>query len=169
MAKPIVLKDQSVLIDAPRELVYQVMTAFNRGSITGDNNESSKVISQDGDSLVVEFKTKAGWFTYTTLEEITLHPPERIAFNHLKGPLHYSTEEFIFEDVDGLTRLTHTGEIIWNRFPVFGWLGAVIYTRPMFHKVIDHHLDKVKETAEARAARSHVFQRRKKESSEPQS
>ena len=67
MAKPVRLKDQSVLIDAPRELVYQMMTAFKKGGISGDNNESSKVISQDGDSLVVEFKTRAGWFTYTTL------------------------------------------------------------------------------------------------------
>ena len=169
MAKPVRLKDQSVLIDAPRELVYQVMTAFNRGRIAGDNHESSKVISQNGDSLVVEFKTRAGLFTYTTLEDITLHPPERITFKHLEGPLHYSTEEFIFEDVDGQTRLTHTGEIIWNRLPFFGWLGAVIYTRPMFHRVIDHHLAEVKGACEARAARSHVFRRRTKEPSESQS
>jgi hypothetical protein len=168
MAKPVRLKDQTVMIDAPRELIFQKMTAFNRGSITGDNNESSKVISKDGDSLVVEFKTKAGWFSYTTLEEVTLYPPERITFNHLKGPVHYSTEEFIFEDVDGETRLTHTGELTWSRFPFFGWLGGVIYTRPMWHKVIEHHLAMVKESCEARAARSHVFKRRKKEPSEPQ-
>jgi len=30
MAKPVQLKEQSILIDAPCEMVYQKMTAFNR-------------------------------------------------------------------------------------------------------------------------------------------
>ena len=36
----------------------------------------------------------------------------------------------------------------------------MIYTRPMFHRVIKRHLAAVKKSSEARAARSHVFRRR---------
>ena len=85
------------------------------------------------------------------------------------GPLDYSHEEFIFEDLDGQTKLTHVGEIIWNRFPFFGWFGTLIYTRPMFHKATDTHLLEVEDSCEARAARSHVVMRRKRKPSEPQS
>ena len=87
----------------------------------------------------------------------------------LEGPLDYSHEEFIFEDLGGQTKLSHVGEIMWNRFPFFGWFGTLIYNRPVFHKVTDTHLLEVKDSCEARAARSHVFKQRNREFSEPQS
>ena len=70
--RPIQLKTHSVLIDAPREMVFQKMTAFNRGRMPGDPNESSEVRSREGDSLGVEFKSRAGVITYTSVEEGTL-------------------------------------------------------------------------------------------------
>ena len=160
MSKPITLRDHSVTIDAPRELVFQMLTSFRRGRISGDNAESSKLISEDGETKIVEFRTKAGPFTYTTLEEVKLYPPDRITFKHLDGPLHFSEEAFTFEETrDGKTVLTHCGSFIWNLFPFFGWFGGLIYTRPMFHRVIREHLAVVKEAAKARAARSHIFRR----------
>ena len=156
------LGPQSVVITAPRELVFQLLTAFRRGRVAGDNTESTRLISEDGDTKIVEFKTKAGLFTYTTVEEVTLFKPGRIAFRHLEGPLHFSEEEFMLEETpDGGTILTHSGSFIWSPFPFFGWFGGIIYTRPMYYRVIRKHFAVVKEASEARAARSHVFQCRK--------
>ena len=107
------LGPQSVVITAPRELVFQLLTAFRRGRVDGDNTESTRLISEDGDTKIVEFKTKAGLITYTTVEEVTLFKPERIAFRHLEGPLHLSEEEFMLEETpDGGTLLTHSGSFI---------------------------------------------------------
>ena len=86
MAKPVQLGSHDILIDAPRELVYQMMTAFNAGPMPGDSNESSRVISSDDDSQIVEFTSRAGFITYTSVEKVTLDAPERITFNHLSGP-----------------------------------------------------------------------------------
>ena len=160
MARPVQLGTHSILIDASRELVFQMMTAFNSGRMPGEPNESSKVISRQGDELVVEFKSRAGPVTYTSIEEVTLYPPERITFRHVSGPLHYAYDEFILEDPDGRTLLTHRGEIVWSKVPFFGRLGAVLYTRPMFNRVVTRHMEVIKTTSEARAARSHVFRRR---------
>jgi hypothetical protein len=133
MAKPIRLKTHSVRINAPRELIFQMMSSFGRGKLKGDNNEASEVISRDGDSLVVRFRTKAGPISYDTVEEITLEKPSRIRFKHLSGQLSYATEEFLFEEAGEFeTDLVHDGEFIWKRFPFFGWLGGVIYTKPTF-------------------------------------
>ncbi len=160
MTKPIKLKSHSVHIKAPREMVFQKLSSFGRGQLKGDNNESSKVLSRDGDTIIAEFKTRAGPFTYTTVEEITLEPSDRITFRHLTGPLHYAWEEFVFNDVDGDTELVHNGEFIWRRLPLVGWLGGLVYTRPMFERVIEKHFEQVKMNCEARAARSHMFRRR---------
>ena len=161
VSRPIELRPHAVVIDAPRELVFQMLTAFRRGRVAGDNTESTRLVSEDGDTKIVEFHTKAGPFTYKTVEEVTLSKPDSIAFRHLEGPLHFSEEKFTLEETpDGCTLLTHSGSFIWSRFPFFGWFGGMIYTRPMFHRVIKRHLAAVKKAAEARAARSHVFRRR---------
>ena len=160
MAKPIKLRPHTVRINAPRELVFQMMSHFGRGRLPGDSNESSKVLERDGNRLIVEFRTKALFATYTTVEEVNLHPPERITFEHLSGPLYYAWEEFAFEpDGDAAMTLTHTGEFVWSRFPFFGWLGGIIYTRPVFERTLVKHMAQVKQAAEARAARSRVFPR----------
>ena len=160
MASPIRLKIHRVLIKAPREKVFQKLSSFGRGQMKGDNNETSRVLSRDGDTIIAEFKTKAGPVTYTTVEEVTLEPPDRITFRHLEGPLHYAWEEFVFNDVDGDTELVHNGEFIWSRIPLVGWLGGMVYTKPMFERVIEKHLAQIKVNSDAHAARSHVFRRR---------
>ena len=161
MTRPIRLKTHSVLIKAPRDMVYEKMTSFRGGRLQGDNNESSRVISQDGNDIVAEFKTKAGPFTYTTLEEVKLEPPDRITFRHVKGPLHYAREEFVLNDVDGDTELVHSGEFIWNRFPVLGWLGGWFYTKRTFERAIEKHVQQIKASCDALAARSHVLRKRR--------
>ncbi len=159
MARPIRLKPHKLLIKAPRELIFQNMSSFGRGRLKGDNSETSRVICQYDDHIIAEFKTKAGLFSYTTIEEITLEPPERITLLHLKGPLHYAREQFTFHDVDGDTELSHEGEFIWRRFPVIGRLAGWIYTKPIFERAVARHMEQVRETCEARAVRSHVFRK----------
>ena len=154
------LSPQSVEIDAPRELVFQMLSSFRRGRVAGDNAESTQLLSEEGNVKTVEFITRAGPFTYRTLEEVTLYRPEKIEFRHVEGPLDFSEETFTLEETaGGNTLLSHSGRFIWKRFPFFGWLGGIIYTRPMYHRVIRKHFVAVKEAAEARAARSHVFRR----------
>ena len=137
-----------------------MLSSFRHGRIAGDNAESTRLISEDGDVKTVEFVTRAGPFSYRTLEEVTLYVPERIEFKHLEGPLDFSEEEFTLDETpDGGTLLTHSGSFVWNRLPFLGWFGGVIYARPMYHSVIRKHFATVKEAAEARAARSHVFRR----------
>ena len=82
MARPIQLKTHKVIIKAPRELVYQKMSSIGQGRLQGDSSESSRVISRDGNNIVAEFRTRSGLFTYTTIEQVTLEPPERIIFVH---------------------------------------------------------------------------------------
>ena len=157
MARIIQLESHKVRIEAPCEMVFQKMSSFGRGRLVGDNNESSRIISRDDNSLIVEFRTKAGPFTYTTNEQVTLESPKRITFRHLDGPLRYAWEEFVFNDIDGDTELVHNGEFIWRNLPVVGWLGGRLYTKPMFERVIKKHMWQIKVSCEARAARSHVF------------
>ena len=132
MARPIELSRRRVLVKAPRELVFQTITSFGRRHRRDSAGDSSKLVSRDGDRLTVEFRTRAGLFTYTTLEEITLYPPDRVTFRHIDGPLHCAFEEFTITDVDGGTELRYEGEFIWSRLPIIGWIGRDgLHTPPL--------------------------------------
>jgi ribosome-associated toxin RatA of RatAB toxin-antitoxin module len=150
-----------VAIEAPRELVYQLMSSFGRGRLKGAGAESSRVLSRSGNDLVVEFRTQAGRFTVTTTEQVTLDPPERITFQHVKGPFHSAREEFVLSEAEGGMRLEHNGEFVWSRLPVLGWLvGRFILKRP-FERLLEKHMEQLKAASEARASRSHVLRRTK--------
>ena len=161
MARPVRLEPHTVTIDAPRELVYQKMSSFGRGRLKGDDGESSRVLSRSGNDVVAEFKTRSGLLTITTVERVTLEPPRRLSFEHIKGPFNRAREEFTLEDMDGGTELRHTGEFVWSRLPVLGWLvGRLILKRP-YERVLVKHMERIKDSCEVRARRSHVFRRAK--------
>ena len=160
MARTVRMTRYEVTIDAPRELVYQLMSSFGRGRLKGAGAESSRVVSRSGNDLVVEFRSQAGRFTVTTVELVTLDPPERITFQHIEGPFHSALEEFVLSEAEGCMRLRHSGEFIWSRLPGVGWLvGWFVLKRP-FERLIKRHMEQLKAASEARARRSHVFRRR---------
>ncbi len=160
MRKPIQLAHHCVMImNAPRQMVFEMMTAFGKGRLQGKNEESAKVICQDGNGMIVEFRTKSGSRTYTTLEQVTLDPPESIGFYHLKGPLDYVKERFILKEVEGGTELTHEGEFEWKSIPILGPLVGHLYVKRAFEKLMVRHMEELKQAIEARAARSHVYRK----------
>ncbi len=157
MGSPIRLQKHSVSIRAPRELVFQMMSAFGRGRIKGDEGESSTVLERSDDVVLAEFRSRVGRYTITTVERVLLEPPHRLTFEHVSGPLRHAREQFDLRESAGGTKLEHSGEFVWSRIPVVGCLvGTMLLKRP-FERVLERHMAAIRDAAEARAARSHVF------------
>ena len=156
------LKTQEIFIDAPRELVFQMLSAIGKGSLPG-GNESSRVIERNGDEIIAEFLTPSGSKVYRTVERVVLYPPERITYQHLEGPLSFSEEAFTLEDTDDGCRLSYWGVIECKApfLPGAGWLIAWTYARSKYNSIIQDHMARLKAAAEARAARSHIFPRKR--------
>lgn len=156
----VALATQKIAIDAPLELVYQMMSAIGSGRIPG-SNERSNVLQRDGNTLIAEFFTPSGKKTYRTVEEVKLFPPHRITYRHLEGPITYSEEEFLLAEVAGGTQVTYIG-VIEHRVPFLpglGWLASLLYIKPKYDTVIRDHMALIRTAAEERAARSYVFRR----------
>ncbi len=152
-----------VTIAVPRQMVFQMLSAIGNGQTPGSQGDQARVLCRSDNTIIAEFHTRAGFRTYVTVEEVTLYPPERMTFRHVKGPLSYVWEEFTLEEEQGTTVLTYRGEFIANDWPVVGrsagWLIGRLYVKPLFERVVGKHLRGIKEAAEARARRSHVFNR----------
>ena len=151
------LASQNLSIKAHRELVYQLITAIGRGKLPGSNAMSSKLISKDENKIVAQFYTKTRLYTVTTVEEMTLYPPERIAYRWLKGPIKYVAEEFLLRETEnGGSELVYNGEFDL-KIPIWGWLFGHLWVKRRFEKVVLEHMEEIKEASEARAARSHLY------------
>ena len=146
-------------IEAPREMVFQMLTSFGKGGLPGSEGDTSKVLERDGDTVVVEFLTSSGRRTYRTVERVQLFPPERVTFEHLEGPLWSAQEEFSLAEEASGTDMHYQGDFEYKvqGMPGIGWLIAVIYIKRKYDAVIRDHMDRLKSAAEAHAARSHVF------------
>ena len=152
------LKSQSLAIQAPREMVFQMLSATCRGRIPGAPGESARVLREEGNTCIVHFRTKAGKRTVNTVEEVNLYPPERVTFRHIAGPLDYSYEEFLLTEQGQVTEMAYHGEFDYQ-FPLLGWFISRLYIKPRYERVIKAHMQRLKEIAEQRASRSHLFPR----------
>ena len=68
------LSDKSVYINAPREMVFQMLSSFGKCSLPGVQGESSRVLERDGDTIIAEFMTTSGKRVYRTVEKVQLYP-----------------------------------------------------------------------------------------------
>jgi hypothetical protein len=139
-----------VRIEAPRELVYEILTAPYVGRARSD---SIDVLAR-GESLVVAAHlTKVHFYEARTVEAIDLAPPERIGFRHLTGPVPHAVEEFRLEQLGDGTELHYDGELGID-FSLLGRIAARRWVIPQWHRAVGEHLDDVKARAEQRAQRA---------------
>ena len=110
--------------------------------------ESATVVSRSEHTVVADFATKTGPVTFRTREMITFRPPDRIDFEHIRGPFRSCSESFILAAADASTRVTHTADFSL-KLPLLGdFIGRTIVA-PRFRAVVMEHLREVKERIEA--------------------
>jgi hypothetical protein len=134
-------------IEAPRELVYEVLSAPYLGRARSDTIE----LLARGESLVVaSHLTKVHFYTARTVEAVELEPPARMGFRHLTGPVPYAVEEFRLDERDGQTELHYDGEIGIDFF-LLGRIAGRRWVVPQWRGAVAEHLTAVKARAEQRA------------------
>lgn len=156
---PVRLPAVEVHIHADRRLAFQVAAAFSAG---GTDPHAPKVLEEGADGrLKVEFHSLTPTITgghkrHRTVEWVTLHEPAAVEFQGLEGPLDLLSDRFTFEDVNGCTRFRYESTIGVTGWWA-GWLVSTLYVRPLLRRFMREHTAELKETIEARAARSRLY------------
>lgn len=146
MRKPRALKRQTLDVDAPAPLVFQVISSAGK-----------RLASKDKNSFIAEFTTEVGSSTLTTEEFVKLDPPRSISYVWAKGPLPYVVEHIDLEPTgDQTCRITYVGEYSSGPGIVACLKGFLLVPR-LFNRAVDEHLRKAKEISEKRSTRSKAF------------
>ena len=138
----------AVRIDAPRELVFEIISAPYLGRAPRDSG--IEVLARGRDLAVALHRTRVHFYEARTVEAIDFEPPARVGFRHLTGPVPHAIEEFTLAEADGATELGYRGEIGIDYF-LLGRLAARQWVRPQWERVVHEHMEDVKGLAEERA------------------
>jgi uncharacterized protein YndB with AHSA1/START domain len=140
----------TVVIDAPRELVFEHLSAPYLGRTPRAVAQSLEVLERGSDMVVARHRSKVGWWTAETVESVRFEAPERISFRHLRGPVPHALETFELFERDGSTELVYRGELGID-FWLLGRLAGRYWVVPTWLSIVEGHLADTKSAAEARA------------------
>jgi|Tabmets5t2r1_1033131.scaffolds.fasta_scaffold00561_5 hypothetical protein len=140
----------TVEIDAPRELVFEQLSAPYLGRTPRQVAATLEVIERGADMVVARHVTKVAFYTSETVESVRFEAPGRISFRHLRGPVPHAVEAFELAERNGGTELVYTGELGID-FWVLGKLAGRYWVTPTWLGIVREHLDEVKTAAEVRA------------------
>lgn len=141
----------SVEVYAPRELVFEQISAPYLGRQPADVRDKLEVIEAGSDMVLAAHRTPHGRLTVTTVETVRFEPPERVHFRHVRGLVPHVAERFELTELEDGTRVEYTGELGVD-LGSFGGTWARRFVVPPWNDVVRRSLEDVKAGAEERAA-----------------
>jgi uncharacterized protein YndB with AHSA1/START domain len=139
-------------IAAPRELVFEVLSAPYQRRTPRALASKLKVLERGADMVLAEHYTRVGPVVTTTLETVRFEPPERVRFRLVRGPVPFAAESFELREADRGTELEYSGVLGTDLWALgAGWARLVA---PRWEAAVRSSLEAVKAEAERRAGRA---------------
>jgi Polyketide cyclase / dehydrase and lipid transport len=142
----------TIAIDAPRELVFEVISAPYLGRTPRALERKLRVVERGEDIVLAEHFTDVGRFVTTTLETVRFRPPGQVDFRLVRGPVPHVVERFELREIDGGTELEYSGELGTDLWAFGRWWAAAV--APRWEAAVQTSLAGVKAEAERRTARA---------------
>lgn len=140
----------AITIAAPRELVFEQISAPYLGRIPRGLRDKLEVLERSERMVVAAHRTKVRGFVIVTVESVMFEPPERVGFRLLRGPVPHVVESFLLREVEGGTELAYEGELgadLWFLGRLYGGQVAKVWVR-----TVAASMEQIKAAAEQRAA-----------------
>lgn len=140
-----------VPIDAPRDIVFDVVSSPYLGRTPVAMQEKLRVLERGTDVVLADHRTQVGPITTSTVEVVTFDAPTQVRFRLVRGPVPHVTEAFDLDEQDGRCVLTYTGEIGADLWALGTWWSNKV--AGYWEATVQRSLGDVKSEAERRARR----------------
>ncbi|NUS85781.1 MAG: SRPBCC family protein [Streptomyces sp.] len=147
------LGPQTLDIQAPRQVVFDVIAQPYLGRATRAMREKVRVLERGSDMVLAAHSTPvaSGHLTAVTVETVRFTRPSRVDFRLVRGPVPYVMESFVLSEHETGTRLAYEGQMGTDLWRIGAWWGAAVATR--WEATVAASLATIKTEAERRAAR----------------
>ncbi len=139
----------TVRIDAPREVVFDVIAGPYLGRTPRALESKLKVLERRDSSVLAEHYTQSGRIVATTLETVHFDRPDRVEFRLVRGPVPHVIERFELREAEGGTELDYAGELGSDLWALGRWWGRAVGDK--WEATVQGSLDAIKQEAERRA------------------
>ncbi|HMH16945.1 MAG TPA: SRPBCC family protein [Burkholderiales bacterium] len=142
--------DASVLMQVDPRIAWDVLSDYNGLARFIPDMKSSRVVSRDGNRVLVEQKGAFGFFFYRQAVDVTLEvleqPPLRIDAHRIAGNIKALETRYELGVSDAGVKLTYTGRFIpdFSVPPLFGM--------PMVRRIVERRFRAMAEEIERRDA-----------------
>jgi hypothetical protein len=141
-----------IRIDAPRELVFDVVAAPYLGRTPRALAKEIDVLERGSDMVLAAHRTVVGrGLVATTLETVRFEPPAAVHFRLVRGPVPHVVETFRLVDDDAATVLRYDGELGADGWAIGRWWGEQVGRR--WEAAVAASFEQIRSAAEQRAAR----------------
>jgi hypothetical protein len=138
-------------IDAPREVVFEVISAPYLGRTPRALAQKLRVVERSDGMVLAEHFTDTGRFVTSTLETVRFQPPSHVHFRLVRGPVPHVVEQFALREEERSTELEYSGELGTDLWALGRWWGDRVARK--WEAAVRSSLDGVKAEAERQAAR----------------
>jgi hypothetical protein len=139
-------------IEAPRELVFDVIAAPYLGSPPSSLAEKITVLERSDAMVLAVHRTPIdGGLVATTVETVRFERPSAIHFRLLRGPVPHVIERFQLSDDGDATLFHYEGELGTDLWAVGRWWGDLVARR--WDEAVQGSVAEITRIAEERAAR----------------
>ncbi|MGH3481418.1 MAG: hypothetical protein ACRDQD_31965 [Nocardioidaceae bacterium] len=143
----------AVDIDAPRELVYDVIAQPYLGRPTRALADKVQVLERGADMvLAAHFTPVHRRLTAQTVETVRFSRPERVDFRLVRGPVPHVVETFSLTEQESRTHLEYEGEMGDDLWALGEWWMSLVARR--WEQVVGDSFDTIKAEAEHRTRRA---------------
>jgi hypothetical protein len=140
----------TVRIDAPHEVVYDVIAAPYLHRTPRALEAKLHVIERGADLVLAEHFTEVGRLVATTVETVRFEAPHVVHFRLVRGPVPHVVERFVLGEDDDRTTLLYTGEVGTDLWALGRWWGRQVSVR--WEAAVRSSLAAIKSEAERRAS-----------------
>ena len=141
----------TVRIDAPRELVFEVVSNPYLGRTTRALEKKLEVLERGQDMVLAAHFTEIRGLVATTVETVRFEPPSHIHFRLVRGPVPHVVEQFLLSETEEGTELEYRGELGTDLWALGRWWGAAVARQ--WEAAVESSLGAVKLESERRATR----------------
>ncbi len=141
----------AVSVVAPRELVYEVVSAPYVQRSPSALESKLRVLERGADMVLAAHFTSVRGFVATTLETVRFEPPGGVHFRLVRGPVPYVIEEFILRESGDGTYVEYRGELGTDLWALGRWWGERVARQ--WERVVRSSLETIRLEAERRAQR----------------
>ncbi len=136
-------------IQAPRELVFDVIAAPYLGTMPASLEGKIEILERSDQMVLAAHRTPVGGAVATTVETVRFERPSAVHFRLVRGPVPLVLEAFLLDDDGEETSLRYRGELHTDLWGLGRWWGGLVARR--WDEAVASSLEQIDALAEERA------------------